>query len=92
LPFPEKPKRRPVPADDDLRFHHYQDLSPSGPQALQGHPDQAIQRIQPRPWSFPLEKDELLPQGEDLQGGVIPTAEENSDSGQESEDEFEHEQ
>jgi hypothetical protein len=40
---------------------------------------------------FPLEKDELLPQGEDLQGGVIPAAEENSDSGQKSEDELEHE-
>jgi hypothetical protein len=36
-------------------------------------------------------KDELLPQSEDLQGGVIPTAEENSDSGQKSEDESEHE-
>jgi hypothetical protein len=36
-------------------------------------------------------KDELLPQSEDLQGGVIPTAEENSESDQESEDELEHE-
>jgi hypothetical protein len=42
-------------------------------------------------WPFPLEKDELLPQGEDLQGGVIPAAEENSDSGHENEDELEHE-
>jgi hypothetical protein len=58
---------------------------------VQGNPEQPIQRIQPRPWSFPLEKDELLPQGKDLQGGVIPAAEENSDSGQESEDELEHE-
>jgi hypothetical protein len=58
---------------------------------VEGNPEQPIQRIQPRTWSFPLEKDELLPQSEDLQGGLIPAAEENSDSGQESEDESEHE-
>ena len=91
LPLPEEPKSRPVPADDGLRFQCYQNLGPSGPDAVQGNPEQPIQRIQPRTWSFPLEKDELLPQGEDLQSGVIPTAEENSDSGQKSEDELEHE-
>jgi hypothetical protein len=58
---------------------------------MQGHPEQPIQPIQPRTWPFPLEKDELQPESEDLQSGVIPTAEENFDSGQESEDELEHE-
>jgi hypothetical protein len=80
-----------VPADDCLRFHCYQDLGPPGPEAVQDNPEQPIQPIQPWTWPFPLEKDELLPQSEDLQSGVIPTAEENSDSGQESADELEHE-
>jgi hypothetical protein len=58
---------------------------------VQDNPEQPIQPIQPWTWPFPLEKDELLPQSEDLQSGVIPTAEENSDSGQESADELDHE-
>jgi hypothetical protein len=91
LPLPEEPKSLPVPPDNGLRLYRNQDLGPPGPYAVQGHPEQPIQPIQPRTWPFPLEKDELLPQGEDLQGGVIPTAEENSNSGQESEDELEHE-
>ena len=78
-------------ADYGLRFHCYQNLGSSGPDAVQGNPEQPIQPIQPRTWSFPLEKDELLPQSEDLKRDVIPAAEENSDSGQESEDELEHE-
>ena len=41
--------------------------------------------------ALPLKKHDLLPQGKDLQGGVILTAEENSDSGRESEGEWEHE-
>ncbi len=57
----------------------------------QGNPEQPVQRIQPGTGPFPLEKDELLPQRQDLQGGIIPTEEENSGSGEESEDELEHE-
>ena len=34
---------------------------------------------------------DLLPEGEDLNCSVMPTAEEDADSGQESEDEFKHE-
>jgi hypothetical protein len=40
--------------------------------------------------SFPLEHGELLTQGEDFQGSVLPTAQEDSDSGQGSKEEFEH--
>jgi hypothetical protein len=35
-----------------------------------------------------LESCDFLPQGEDLQGGVLAAAEEDSDSVQESKDEF----
>ena len=41
--------------------------------------------------TFPFEHGNLLSQGEDLKGGVAPTAEEDSDRGQEGEDEFGHE-
>lgn len=41
--------------------------------------------------TFPFEHGDLLPQGEDFQGDVPPTPEEDADCGQESEDEIEHE-
>ena len=68
-----------------------QELAVRQGHVAQGNPEQPVQRIQPRTWPFPLEKDELLPQRQDIQGGVIPTAEEHSGSGQESEDELEDE-
>jgi hypothetical protein len=39
---------------------------------------------------FPLEHSDLLPEGEDFQGGVTPTPEEYPDCRQEGYDEFEH--
>ena len=80
-----------MPAYDGLRFHNYQDLGPPGPDAAQGSPEQPVQLIQPRTRPFPLEHGDLLPQGEDLQSSVMPTAEEDSNSGQKSKGEFEHE-
>jgi len=41
-----------------------------------------------RPFAF--EHGDLLSESEDLNRSVMPTAEEDSDSGQESEDEFKH--
>ena len=46
-------------------------------------------QLWPRPFAF--EHGNLLSEGEDLNCRVMPTAEEDSDSGQESTDEFEHE-
>ena len=41
--------------------------------------------------TFPFEHGDLLSQGEDLKGGAAPTAEEDSEWGQERKDEFDHE-
>jgi hypothetical protein len=80
-----------VPADDGLRFHNQQNLRPPGPDSAQGGPEQPVQPLQPRARPFPLEHGDLVPQGEDLHCSVMPTAEEDSDCGEESKDEFEHE-
>jgi hypothetical protein len=66
-------------------------LGPLGPDAAQDNPEYSVEVIQSWTGPFPLENDDLLPQGKNLQGGFIPTAEENSDSGQKSEDELAHE-
>jgi hypothetical protein len=62
-----------------------------GPNAAQGSPEEPVQPIQTGTGPLPLENCDLLPQGEDLQGGVLATAEEDSDCAQEGKDEFEHE-
>ena len=80
-----------MPADYRLRFHNDQDFGPSGPNVAQRRPEQPVPRIQPRARALPLEDGDLLPQGQDFQGSVVPTAEENSNGGQESKDESEHE-
>jgi hypothetical protein len=89
-PSPEEPKSRSMPADHRLRLHNYQDLGPSRPDAAQGSPEQSVQLTQPWARPFPLEHGDLLPQGEDLQRSVMPTAEENAPRGDESKDELEH--
>ena len=80
-----------MPAHDGLRFHNHQDLGPPGPHAAQDSPEQPVPLTQPRTRPLPLEHRDLLPQGEDLQGSVMPTAKEDSNSGQKSKNEFEHE-
>jgi hypothetical protein len=78
-----------VPADHRLWFHHNQDVAPSRPNAAQRRPEQPVPRIQTR--TLPLEDGDLLPQRQDFQGIVVPTAEENSNRGKKSKDELEHE-
>ncbi len=80
-PPPEEPESCPVPADYGLRFRNDEDLGPSGPDTTQASPEQPVQRIQPRARPFSVEHGELLPQGEDLDCSVLPSAEEDSGSG-----------
>jgi hypothetical protein len=46
----------------------------------------------PKRWTrpFPLEDGDLLPKNQDLQGGVLATAEEDANGSQKSKDELEH--
>ena len=80
-----------MPADHSLRLHDDEDVSPPGPDVAQGGPKQPVQGVQLWTWPSPLEDGDLLPEGEDLNCSVMPTAEEDSDSGQERDGEFEHE-
>ena len=80
-----------MPAHYGLRLDDDEHPCPPGPEAAQGSPEQSVQLIQPRTQSLPLEHGDLLLEGEDLKCSVMPTAEEDSDSGQGSKDEFEHE-
>ena len=73
-----------MPADDGLWFHDEQDVGPAGPDAAQGGPEELIQPIQTGTGPLPLEYGDLLPKSEDLNCSVMPTAEEDSHSGQES--------
>src|SRR5579864_6937571 len=90
-PPPAQPKSRPVPADHGLRLHHDQDVCPPGPNASQSSPEQPVPGIQSRMRSLAFQDGDLLPQGQDLQGSLLPTAEKDSYDGQESKDELEHE-
>jgi len=80
-----------VPADHRLWFHHDQDVGPSRPNAAQRRPEQPVPRIQTRARTLPLEDGDLLPQRQDFQGSVVPTAEENSNRRKKSKDELGHE-
>jgi hypothetical protein len=91
VPSDGEPKPGAMPADNGFRFHNYQHPGLPGPDAAQGRPEQPAQRIQPRTRPFPLERGDLLPQGEYLDCSVMPTAEEDLGGGQLSNGEFEHE-
>jgi hypothetical protein len=67
-----------------------QDIGPTGPEAAECGPEEPVQRVQrwPRPCAF--EYGELLPKGENFQGRIPSTTEENADHGEDSEDEFRH--
>jgi hypothetical protein len=89
-PTPVEAETGAMPADDGLGLHDEEDVGPVGPNAAQGSPEEPVQPIQTGTGPLPLENCDLLPQGEDLQGGVLATAEEDSDCAQEGKDELEH--
>jgi hypothetical protein len=52
----------------------------------EGYPEQPVQCLQLRPWPFPLQRDDLLSEGEDFEGGIASTTEEDSDGDDKGED------
>ena len=72
-----------VPSDDGLRLHDDEDVSPAGPTAAQGRPEEPVGGVQGRSGAFPFEDRDLLSEGEDFEGGVASTAEENTNGGEE---------
>jgi hypothetical protein len=80
-----------VPADDGLGLDDDQDVGPPGPKAVEGCPDEPVEGVQFGPRSLPFEHRDLLPEGEDFEGRVAATAEEDTGHGEDGEDEFRHE-
>jgi hypothetical protein len=66
-----------MPTNHRLRLHDDQHMAPTGPETTQGRPKPSVKGI--HSWSrlFPMEHGKLLPQGQDLQSVVSPTAEEH---------------
>jgi hypothetical protein len=90
-PSPIETETGAVPTDNSLRLHDDEDIAPTRPTAAESRPEEAVPGIQRRPRSFTFEYGDLLPEGEDLEGRVTPTPEEDSDHGEDGEDEFGHE-
>ena len=82
-PSPVETETLAMPADDGFRFDEDEDVGPAGPDAVQGDPEEPVERVQRRPRPFPLENGELLSQGENFEGGVAAIAEEDADGGNE---------
>ena len=90
-PTPIQPKTRAVPADDGLGLDDDQDVGPMGPEAAEGRPEEPVEGVQGRPRPFAFEHGDLLSEGEDFEGGIASTAEEDTDHGEDGEDELRHE-
>ena len=82
-PTPVETETGAVPADDGLGLHDDEDVGPAGRKAAEGRPEESVQRVQYWPRPFAFEHGDLLSEGEDFEGGIASTAEEDSDGGNE---------
>ena len=78
-----EPEAGAVPADDGLRLYDDQDVPPAGPAVAESRPEEPIQGVQCRPRAFAFKHGDLLSEGEEFEGGVASTAEEDADRGEE---------
>jgi hypothetical protein len=90
-PAPVRPKTGAMPSDDGFWFRNDEDVSPAGPDAAQGSPEESVQRVHCWPPSSAFEHGDLLSKGKDFEGGIASTAEEDADGSEYREDEFQHE-
>ena len=81
-PTPIEAKTGAVPADDRFGLHNNQRIFPPGPDAAKSGPEEPVESIQMGTRPFPLEHGDLLPEGENFEGGVAATAKEHADCGQ----------
>jgi hypothetical protein len=88
---PVQAKARPMPGDDGVWYDDSDDINPTRPEAPQSSPEQPVERVQPGSRSFSFQDGDLLPEGDNLQGGIGPGAEVDAEGSEESEDEMEHE-
>jgi hypothetical protein len=72
-----------VPAGNGLGLHDDKDVGPAGPNAAEGRPEEPVHRVQCWPRPFAFEDRDLLSEGEEFEGGIASTAEEDADGGEE---------
>src|SRR5271157_4429871 len=65
-PGPEKAESSPMPADNSLRSHNKQRLSPIRPDSREPDPKAAVEPSQPGSWALSLHHGQLLPEGQIL--------------------------
>jgi hypothetical protein len=91
-PTPVEAESGAMPTDDGFGLDDDEGFGPTGPTATEGIPEDPIQPLQFGPWMVAFEHRELLPQGQDLKGGITPTSNEHAERGKAGEDRFdEHE-
>jgi hypothetical protein len=90
-PAPIETEAGAVPADHRVGFDEDQDVRPAGPTQSECCPEESVPGVQFRPRPFPFEHGDLLSEGEDFEGGIASTAQEDSDGDKKAEKGFEHE-
>ena len=81
-PTPVETEAGAVPADDGLGLHDEEDVGSAGPTAAEDRPRESVQEVQYWSQPFASEHGDLLPKGEDFEGGNASTAGEDPDGGQ----------
>jgi hypothetical protein len=74
-----------------LGFHDEENVLPPWPDVAKYGPEKPVQGVQLWARSFAFEHGDLLPEGQDLNCSVMPTAEEDAKRAQERKDGFDHE-
>jgi len=81
-PEPVETEAGAVPADDGLGLDDDQNVGPPAPKAVEGCREEPVEGVQFGPRSLPFEHGDLLREGEDFEGRVTATAEEDTDHGE----------
>jgi hypothetical protein len=90
-PSPVEPEPGSMPAHHGVRLNNDEGRCPTRPDAAQDGPEQPVKGAQVRARMFSFEYRELLTQGQDLQGAIAPTAEEDSQCRQDCRNKIKHE-
>jgi hypothetical protein len=91
IPAPIETEAGAVPADHGVGLHQDQDVRPAGPTLAEWGPEQSFPGVQFWSRPFPFQYGEVLSEGEDFEGGIASTANEDPNSHKEREDDLEHE-
>ena len=76
---PVRAKAKPLPPQDSVRSHDYEGLLPSGPDAGQPDPEEAITSAERWPGHRSFVHGELLTQGQILEGQLAVAAQEEGE-------------